>query len=255
MINNYAISIISEGLKEKLNDALINQFGIPINFTFTKPPTPPPTELTINIMMYQALISPTLRNNDLIKHTVPDSKRTGKQYQFIAVPLCLHYLLSFYGNEEKLEPQRLMAASVGVLHLEPKLTPEYLNDLLNKMKERDANSIPAQNQPIDKSETEIPPYENPVIFSWSNISSDDNFKLWQALQTPYALSATFEASTAIIHCATRIEPYHAIKHGGAGASAKPHTPQSHTPQSHTPQSQSPKSQSSKPNTPKHNSSE
>jgi len=212
MTNDYAIAVISEGIKRKLNNALIQQFNMHVDFTFTKPASPPPAEPTINIMMYQALINPSLRNNELIlEQRNIDNSNQVKEVQTIFVPLTLHYLLSFYGPEEKLIPQRLMAAAVGVMHENPVLSVENLNAILSNMEE----SRPSQT---------IPPYSEPVILSWSNITADDSFKLWSALQTPYASSIAYEANTAIIYCGEREKTYTKVNKNGPQTTAKPHLP-------------------------------
>jgi Pvc16 N-terminal domain len=221
MINDYAIAVISEGIKQKLNNALIQLFNMHVDFTFTKPASPPPSDPTINIMMYQALINPSLRNNELIpQRQYVNHSNQVEEVQTIFVPLTLYYLLSFYGPEEKLVPQRLMAATVGVLHENPLISTDDLNTLLNTMEE----TKPSAAAGTDTSSGSIPIYTEPVKLSWSNITADDSFKLWSALQTPYASSIAYEANTAIIYCGEREQTYTQVKQNGAKTTAQPHLP-------------------------------
>ena len=118
-----------------------------------------------------------------------------------------------------------MAAAIGILHLEPCLEPKKLDTLLKKMESADAKARSTKTLISDVKEPPVPTYLEPVTFSWSNITADDNFKFWQALQTPYALSAAYEANTAIIQCATESAPYKTVKQGGVNQSTTPHMPE------------------------------
>src|SRR5260370_39430318 len=56
----------------------------------------------VNIFLYQTTPNAALRNADL-----PTRRVDGQLVQRPQVALDLHYLLSFYGDEKTIEPQRL----------------------------------------------------------------------------------------------------------------------------------------------------
>src|SRR4051794_22217124 len=65
----------------------------------------------VNIFLYQSSINPHWRNADL-----PTRRPDSEGMQRPQAGLDLHYLLSFYGTETTLEPQRLLGSTVAFLH-------------------------------------------------------------------------------------------------------------------------------------------
>src|SRR5215208_37401 len=75
----------------------------------------------INIYLYQVTPNAAWRNADL-----PTRREDGRLVQRPRVALDLQYLLSFYGNEVKYEPQRLLGSVVRTLHTRPVLTRQMI---------------------------------------------------------------------------------------------------------------------------------
>jgi hypothetical protein len=71
----------------------------------------------VNIFLYQVTPNAAYRNDDL-----PTRRADGTVVERPQVALDLHYLLTFYGNENDLEPQRLLGGVVRTLHARPLLT-------------------------------------------------------------------------------------------------------------------------------------
>src|SRR6266487_1097414 len=61
----------------------------------------------INIYLYQVTPNAAYRNSDL-----PTRRADGTVLQRPIAALDLHYMISFYGNENELEPQRLLGSVV-----------------------------------------------------------------------------------------------------------------------------------------------
>src|SRR5215208_4441545 len=75
----------------------------------------------VNVYLYQVTPNATWRNADL-----PTRREDGQLVQRPQVALDLQYLLSFYGNEVQLEPQRLLGSVVRTLHTRPVLTRQMI---------------------------------------------------------------------------------------------------------------------------------
>src|SRR6266545_1814714 len=70
-----------------------------------------------NIFLYQVTPSAAARNEDL-----PTRSQDGTLVRRPRVGLDLHYLLTFYGSETQLIPQRLLGSASRVIHAKPVLT-------------------------------------------------------------------------------------------------------------------------------------
>jgi hypothetical protein len=73
--------------------------------------------LCVNIYLYQVTPNAAWRNEDL-----PTRRTGGELVKHPQVALNLHYLLTFYGDEGNLEPQRLLGSVMRTLHTRPVLT-------------------------------------------------------------------------------------------------------------------------------------
>ncbi len=67
-------------------------------------------ETGVNIFLYQVITNPALNNMD----AAPQRSRGNPTRR--QVPLDLYYMLTFYGNESELEPQRLLGSVVRTLN-------------------------------------------------------------------------------------------------------------------------------------------
>ncbi len=110
------------------------------------------------------------------------------------MPLNLSYLFSFYGNEQDLEPQRLLGSVVGALHAQPTLSPEAIrrtvqgNGHLRRPDLDPQSYLDFQVERIERVKL------TPINFSLEELS-----KLWSVFfQVPYALSVAYEAAAVLI---------------------------------------------------------
>ena len=134
----------------------------------------------INVFLYQVVPNAAYRNADL-----PTRSSNGQLTQRPQAALTLHYLLTFLGDETKMEPQRLLGATVRKLHSEPLL------------KKADIQSV-TQSNPI-LSTSNLDTQVDLVRFTPLGLSLEEMSKVWSVFfQSPYALSVAYQASAVLI---------------------------------------------------------
>jgi hypothetical protein len=141
----------------------------------------------VQLFLYQVTPNAFLRNLDL-----PTRDAGGQRVvQRPQIALDLHYLLSFYGDDEKLEPQLMMGEVMRDIHARPMLTHQTIAAIINNIGDAERKKIIEDSQ-IEKS-LEL------VKFAPSVLSLDDMFKLWSVFsQTPYVLSVAYQATVVLI---------------------------------------------------------
>ena len=140
-------------------------------------------EVGVNIFLYEVAPNAALRNTDL-----PTRNGDGQAVQRPAAALDLHYLMSFYGKDSELEPQRVLGSVVRHLHSRPLLTRKMIRDTITNPP---ASSYLGNSNLADAVEF--------VRFSPLSLSLEELSKLWSIFfQTPYALSVAYRASVVFI---------------------------------------------------------
>ena len=117
MSNFLAIAAVTAALHRMLLSAVrADNADIDINISTVRPDGTGSgiTSTGINIYLYQITPNAALRNSDL-----PMRGRDGSLVKRPRIALDLHYLLSFYGDERTLEPQRIMGSTLKALHASP----------------------------------------------------------------------------------------------------------------------------------------
>lgn len=139
-------------------------------------------EVGLNIFLYQVAPNAALRNADL-----PTRDATGQARQRPQAALDLYYLMSFYGKDSQLEPQRVLGSVVRQLHSRPLLTRQMIQDTVTNP----SYAYLAASNLADAIE--------PVRFTPLGLSLEELSKLWSVFfQTQYALSAAYRASLVLI---------------------------------------------------------
>ncbi|KAM3095447.1 DUF4255 domain-containing protein [Phormidesmis sp. 146-35] len=101
--------------------------------------------------------------------------------------LDLYYLLTFYGNEVELEPQRLLGSAVRTLVDQPVLTADMIRDTTNH-----------SNFTFLQESTLIDQVERVTIVP-NFLSTDELSKIWSVFfQTPYILSFACQGGAVLI---------------------------------------------------------
>ncbi|PVM82184.1 DUF4255 domain-containing protein [Caulobacter endophyticus] len=136
----------------------------------------------VNLFLYQLTHKAFRANDDL-----PSQRGDGQAVRRPLAPVELHYLLSCYGDDLKLEPQRLLGSAIAFLNSQPQLTRGQIQAVVADP----ANSFIAGSDLAEQTDL--------VRFSPTNLSFDELSRLWSVfLQTHYVLSTTFKASTVML---------------------------------------------------------
>ncbi len=145
------------------------------------------TEPRVNIYLYQVTPNAAWRNADL-----PTRRADGSMIQRPQVALDLHYLLSFYGNETYLEPQRLLGVVARTLHAQPVLTHEMIINSIDALRKTDHGFDFLQSSNL-ADEVEL------VRFSPLHLSLEELSKIWSVFfQVQYALSVAYQGTVILI---------------------------------------------------------
>jgi hypothetical protein len=142
----------------------------------------PPPNPAVNVFLYQVTPNAATRAFDL-----PTRGQSGELRQRPRAGFDLHYLLSCYGNDALLEPQRLLGSVVRTLNARPMLTRASINSTVAGPT---FTYLAASNL---SEEVEL------VKFTPLPLSLEETSRLWSVLlQTPYALSVTYQAGVVLI---------------------------------------------------------
>jgi hypothetical protein len=181
MSNHLAIATVTTGLVRYLQGAVGADVGNAV-VTAVRPDGPASgvPQVGVNIFLYQATPNTAWRNHDL-----PTRRGDGGLTQRPQIALDLHYLLTFYGDETLLEPQRILGSTVRALHARPILTRQEIRSAVA------ATAFLAGSDLADELET--------VKFSPLPLTLEELSKLWSVLfQTTYTLSMAYDASVVLI---------------------------------------------------------
>jgi hypothetical protein len=144
----------------------------------------------VYIYLYQVTPNAAARNLEL---PVRSGDGTARQRPFVA--LDLHYLLTFVGDEKKLQPQTMLGSVVSLINSRPVLSPAEIR--IAKM--------PGDDSPLIGTDNDIPVVD--VRFTPLGLSLEDMSKVWSVfLQTPYALSVVYRASMVLVEADIPILP-------------------------------------------------
>lgn len=136
----------------------------------------------VNVYLYQVTPNAAWRNEDL-----PTRDGAGQAVARPQVALDLHYLLSFYGSDADLEPQRLLGVVARTLHARPVLTREMIEAAL---------AAPIFGFLAD---SDLATAIERVRFQPMPFSLDELGTLWSVFfQTSYALSMAYQGSVVLI---------------------------------------------------------
>ncbi|HEU4730654.1 MAG TPA: DUF4255 domain-containing protein [Kofleriaceae bacterium] len=185
MSNHLAVAAVTATLRHNLQavlDAEVSSFTARVA---TQRPNAPSTDLPspgINIFLFQVTPNAALRNADL-----PTRRGDGRLVSRPAAALDLHYLLSFYGDDARLEPQILLGCAARALHAQPVLTRDAIQATL---------SLPMFDF---VAESDLAHAIDLVRFTQTALSLEEMSKLWSVfLQSPYVLSMAYQAGVVLL---------------------------------------------------------
>jgi hypothetical protein len=138
-------------------------------------------ETGVNIFLYR--VAPL----NWLNQDLPGRRSTGELKKRPQIALELNYIMTCYGNEVELEPQRLLGSVIRTMHSQPFLQSETIN---NTIEDSSFRYLRKSNL-IEQVES--------ISFSPLGLSTEDLSKIWLVLfQTPYSLSLAYQGSAILI---------------------------------------------------------
>jgi hypothetical protein len=138
----------------------------------------------LNVYLYQVTPNHAWNLSDL-----PTRHGDGSLARRPVAALDLHYLVTAYGDEEALEPQRLLARGALALASTPVFTKAVIQAAIDKY-DADPTGFLADADLADQAEL--------VKVSPTPLSLEEMSKLWGVLGTPYLLSLAYTATVVLI---------------------------------------------------------
>lgn len=181
MSNSLAISVVTAALQQLIADS-VREVVPGAEVTTQRPDEPPGApRARVNIFLYQVTPNAARRNE-----AYPSRGTSGELVRRPQAVLDLHYLLSFYGDDKILEPQRLMGSAVAGLEARPAITAAAMRQLV----ERSLPDSFLRRAEIGEGEA--------VRISPLALDLEGLSKLWFFFKAPYALSTAYQASAVVI---------------------------------------------------------
>jgi len=142
------------------------------------------------LYLYQVSPNAAYRNADL-----PVLSEAGQLLQRPRAAFDLHYLISFAGDDGRLEPQRLLGSVVRMLHTQPVLCRHVIRDVIANP----AFSFLAASDLADDVEL--------VKFTPLPLTLEELSKLWSVFfQIPYLLSVVYQGTVVLIESSATPQP-------------------------------------------------
>lgn len=183
MSNFLALATVTASLRQTLQEAAsVDVPGAVVTTTRPETARTGNQEPAVNLYLYQVTTNAAWSNRDLPARG-PDGRARGRS----RVALDLHYLVSFYGNETRLEPQRLMGSVIRTLHEHAELSRAVIERTIT-----DKNLTFLAKSDL-ANEVEL------VKLTRISLSLEELSKLWSVLfQTPHALSVVYTGTVVLI---------------------------------------------------------
>ncbi len=182
MSNFLAIATVTAALYQLLQDPVNNAVsGAKVGFN--RPDNSGSSSPRVNVYLYQVTANAAYRNADL-----PTRRTDGTLVQKPQAALDLHYLFTFQGSDDKLEPQRMLGAVASTLQSQPLLSTQNIQAAISSAQ---FSTILATSDLASQIEK--------VRFTPTALSLEEFSKLWSAFfQVEYSLSAAYQASVVLI---------------------------------------------------------
>ena len=208
MSNYLGLATVTAAFGQMISEALhaVPDLSAAPELRVGRPPNDP-AFVGANLFLYRVTPMAERRNDDLATR---DGK--GTLQRLPAAALCLDYIISFYGKDQALEPQRLMGSVIALLHAFPLLTPQQIRRVIDG---EGAEGYLARSNLDQQPE--------PVRFSPTTLDSDGLYRVWSLFPSvPYAPSLTYNLSTVMI--SPELSPVRSLPAMGANFGAVPTMP-------------------------------
>lgn len=178
MSNYLAIATVTAALQRTLQAAIqTDVYGSRVTTLRPNSIGSGPSEAGVNIFLYQVMNNPAFTNP-----VRAQSHPTKKQ-----VAIDLYYILSFYGNETELEPQRILGSVVRTFSDQSILTPDMIRETL-----ADPNY-----SFLEGSDLADQLYQ--ININLYDVNLDELSKAWSTFfQSPYLLSIIYRVMIILI---------------------------------------------------------
>ncbi len=192
MSNSLAIAAVTSSVRYLLDRALQRPHLGPVGgakVTTLRPDALAGADLSkdagVNVYCYLATPNHAWNLTDL-----PTRRSDGTAFQRPVAALDLHYLITCFGDEAALEPERLLGRAVGALSGTSMLARDVVNAAIDLYR-TDTDTAFLDDSDL-ASEVEL------VKLSPMTLSLEEMSKLWGVLDTPYQLSLTYLATVVLI---------------------------------------------------------
>jgi hypothetical protein len=181
MSNYLAIATVTAALRHILHTPVQNAVpGASVGFSRPEGKNGAQKGPVVNLYLYRVTPNAAYRNVDQ-----PARRADGSLVKRILTALDLHYLFTFSGNDERLEPQRMLGAVASALDVQPLLSTSAIQAVMQHHTFLEGSGLDTQ---IER-----------VRFTPTALSLEEFTKLWSAFfQVEYSLSAAYQASVVLI---------------------------------------------------------
>lgn len=182
MSNYLAIATVTATLQKTLQQSV--QADVEgARVTTTRPENTGGTpETGVSLYLYHLKRNTALGNADM-----PPRQRKGELTKRNQLPIDLYYLLSCYGNDIELEPQRLLGSAMKTLEDRAVLSSQMIRETINDPSYAYLANSDLSEQ-IEMIRAEFVP-----------ISTDELSKVWSVFfQTPYVLSVIYKITVVVL---------------------------------------------------------
>ena len=222
MSNYLAIATVTKTLQHLLQDVVKDVDGADVTTRRPDRMTDGLDKAQVNLFLYQVTPNGTWRNTDL-----PTRSANGTLIQRPLIGLDLSYLLSFYGSDDAMVPQRLLGCVVSALHARPLLRTQDIEETVQE------NAYLAQSDlasPVIKVEQMQYVKVQHVKVAMQPLNLEELSKLWSVFfQTPYVLSVAYQASVVLLEASDDPQPIKQVREkDGVHVQVDPHLPQTST---------------------------
>lgn len=185
MSNYLAVATVTAALSQIIRAAITNDVTgatVTVARPHSSGNTGPAEAPTVNLYLFQVMPNKSLRNAEL-----PNRSSSGNLVQRSQLALDLNYLITFYGDESELIPQRLLGSVMRTLNSRAVLSRDLIQ-----------NTVASPSFPY-LSGSDLADAIESVKFSPMPFSLEELSKLWSVfLQTPYTLSVAFQGTVVLI---------------------------------------------------------
>jgi len=137
-------------------------------------------DVGVNVYLYQVTPNAAFRNADL-----PTRRSDGSLVRTPLAALDLHYLFTFHGRDDILDPQLMLGAVASTLQAQPLLSTQNISAAVGAFPSLAGSGLDTQ---VER-----------VKFTPSALSLEEFTKLWSAFfQVEYSLSIAYQASVVLI---------------------------------------------------------